>query len=130
MIRNPTVEKPILRIVVEMVEAMGDFAITKIVELANQIYQTGKIPEKTKESEFIVILKKEGVIDCSKYRTIPNMSQVAKIVLKVIDERLISCIVCNEEIFTLRKDYSNSVGVHLIIISYLLFVLHIKNKPL
>ena len=29
-----------------------------------------------------------GVVDCSKHRTISIMSQVAKIVLKVIDERL------------------------------------------
>ena len=75
-------------IVVEMVEAAGEFALTKIVEMANQIYRTGKIPERMKESEFIVIPKKEGAVDCGKYRTISIMSQVAKIVLKVIDERL------------------------------------------
>ena len=75
-------------VVVEMVEAAGEFAITKIVDLANLIYQSGKIPEKMKESEFIVIPKKEGAVDCSKFRTISIMSQVSKIVLKVIDERL------------------------------------------
>ena len=41
-----------------------------------------------RESEFIVIPKKEGAVECSKHRTISIMSQVAKIVLKVIDERL------------------------------------------
>ena len=41
-------------VVVEMVEALGDFAITKINELANKIYSTGTIPDCMKESEFIV----------------------------------------------------------------------------
>ena len=40
------------------------------------------------ESEFIVIPKKVGTVDCEKNRTISITSQVAKIVLKVIDERL------------------------------------------
>ena len=75
-------------VVVEMVEAAGEFAIGRIVELANKIYRTGKIPERMRESEFIVIPKKEGAVECSKHRTISIMSQVAKIVLKVIDERL------------------------------------------
>ena len=41
-----------------------------------------------KEAEFIVIPKREGVIECEKHRTISIMSQVAKIVLKVIGLRL------------------------------------------
>ena len=42
-------------VVVEMVEAAGNFAIVKLTDLANKIYNTGSIPEKMKESEFIVI---------------------------------------------------------------------------
>ena len=75
-------------IVVEMVEAAGDIAITKILKLANRIYECGEIPEMMKESEFIVIPKKEGATDCEKHRTICIMSQVAKMVLKVIGQRL------------------------------------------
>jgi hypothetical protein len=75
-------------IVVEMIEAAGEFAISKITELANKIYSTGGIPERMKESEFIVIPKQEGAVECGKHRTISIMSQVAKIVLKVINERL------------------------------------------
>ena len=40
------------------------------------------------ESEFIVIPKKEGAVECDNHRTISIMNQVAKIVLKVINERL------------------------------------------
>ena len=57
-------------VVVEMVEAAGDFAIKKITELANIIYDTGNIPKRMEESEFIVIPKKEGTVECGKHRTI------------------------------------------------------------
>ena len=75
-------------VVVEMVEAAGDFAIGAITDLANTIYRTGQVPESMRESEFLVIPKKSGAVECSKHRTISIMSQVAKIVLKVLDERL------------------------------------------
>ena len=38
-------------VVVEMVEAAGGFAIEKITELANKIYDTGNIPERMEVSE-------------------------------------------------------------------------------
>ena len=75
-------------VVVEMVEAAGEFGIRKITDLANTIYSTGQVPDKMKESEFLVIPKKNGAVECSKHRTISIMSQVAKIVLKVLDVRL------------------------------------------
>ena len=92
-------------IVVEMVEALGDFAITKITNIANKIYHTGVVPERMKESEFIVIPKKAGATECSKHRTISIMSQVAKIILKVIDERLKRKVVdyVDEEQYGFRK---------------------------
>ena len=49
-------------IVVEMVEALGEFAIRKITDIANKIYRTGIIPERMKESEFIIIPKKVGTL--------------------------------------------------------------------
>ena len=38
-------------LVVEMVEAAGEFGIEKITELANRIYSTGQVPEAMKESD-------------------------------------------------------------------------------
>ena len=46
-------------VVVEMVEAAGEFAIEKITELANKVYRTGIIPKRMEESEFIVLPKKK-----------------------------------------------------------------------
>ena len=50
-------------IVVEIVEAGGDFTIRKITELANKIYETGVLTDRIQESEFIVIPKKVGAVD-------------------------------------------------------------------
>ena len=75
-------------IVVEMVEAAGEFGLGKITELANLIYSSGNVPEKIKESEFIVIPKKEGGVDCSRHRTVSIMSQMSKIILKIVNERM------------------------------------------
>ena len=71
-----------------MVEVGGDFTIGKITKLANKIYEIGDLPDRMQESEFIVIPKKVGAADCEKHRMTSITSQVAKIVLKVIDERL------------------------------------------
>ena len=92
-------------IVVEMLEALGDFATEKLTDLANKIHSTGMIPQRMQESEFIVIPKKAGAVDCSKHRTISIMSQVAKIVLKVLDERLKGKIAehVDEEQYGFRK---------------------------
>lgn len=70
-----------------MHQAAGDFAI-EITNLANQTYDTCDIPERMKESGFIVIPEKEGAVECGKHRTSSIVSQVEKTVLRVIDERL------------------------------------------
>ena len=75
-------------IVVEMIEEAGDVAKNKVVALANKIYESGEIPEMMKVTKFIVIPKKEGATECEKHRTISIMSQVAKVVLKVVGLRL------------------------------------------
>ena len=92
-------------IVVKMVEAGGDFTIRKTTELANRIYETGVLPDSMRESEFIVIPKKVVAVDCEKHRTISITSQVAKIILKVIDERLKSKVeeTTNEAQFGFRR---------------------------
>ena len=71
-----------------MVEAAGEFAIKKIADLANKIYRTGMIPKRMEESEFIVLPKKEGATECGEHRTISLVGQVAKVILKVMDNRL------------------------------------------
>ena len=87
---NACADKEVIEdnIVLEMVEIAVDFGIIKITELASRIYNSGIIPEKIKESEFIIIPRKEGAVDCSRHRTISIMSLMSKIILKMNNERL------------------------------------------
>ena len=95
-------------VVVEMVEAAGEFGIEKITELANRMYSTGQVPEMRKESEFIVILKKNGAVDCNKHRRISIMSQMGKIVLKVLNGRLEGKV--NETVDNVQFGFRKGLG--------------------
>ena len=75
-------------VVIEMVDAAGEFIVEKITRIANRIYDEGYIPEAMRESVFVTIPKKPGAIDCEKHRTISVMSQIGKVVLRVIRTRL------------------------------------------
>ena len=69
-------------------EAAGEFGIREIAELVNQTFNSGNIPEKMRESKFVVILNKEESVDCSRHKTISIMSQMLKTILKLDNERL------------------------------------------
>ena len=76
------------KITIEMIEGSGDFGMQKITELTNKIYNTGFIPEEMYKSIFIAIPKKPGAVECNLHRTISLMSQITKIILKVILNRI------------------------------------------
>ena len=75
-------------VAVEMVEALGAWGCDVVVQLANKIYDTGQIPTPMQLSTFITIPKKPGAMECNKHRTISIMSQLGKIVLRVILNRI------------------------------------------
>ena len=70
-------------LVVEMLDGwgVGSGGYMVITEIANSIYDTGQIPNKTAQFIFMTIPKKLGAILCDKLRTICVMSQLSKIVL-------------------------------------------------
>lgn len=90
---------------VEMIEALDKFGIERVTRLANLIYDTGYIPQKMRESIFITIPKKEGAMECEKHRTICIMSQLGKILLSIIRNRIEKKIDNNvgEEQYGFRK---------------------------
>ena len=53
----------------------------------NEVYDSGEIPEELSKSIYIAIPKKPGAIDCELHRTISLMSQVIKIILKIVMSR-------------------------------------------
>ena len=72
----------------EMITALGDFGIKELTKLFNKIYDTGNVISSLCESVFVALPKVEGTLDCSKHRTISIMSQVTKILLRVILKRI------------------------------------------
>ena len=78
-------------VAVEMLEAMEWWGIDKVTDLSNMIYSTGEIPAPMQISTFITIPKKPGAMECNKHRTISIMSQLSKIICRVIMNRIRLC---------------------------------------
>ena len=75
-------------IALEMLKALGNFAVEKITTLANKIYESGELTSHMSKSVFIAIPKVQGTLECEKHRTINIMSQVTKILLRVVLTRI------------------------------------------
>ena len=73
---------------IKMILASGDSELRKVADLARKIYDTGYIPKEMYKFIFIAIPKKAGAVECSLFRTISLMSQITKIILKVISNRI------------------------------------------
>ena len=74
-------------ITIEQLKALNENGIEILTDICNEVYQTGQIPEELKHSVFIRIPKIANAIDCSDYRTLCLMSNIIKILLRVITER-------------------------------------------
>lgn len=74
-------------ITAEHLKALDEEGITTLTEICNEVYETGYIPEQLKHSLFIKIPKKAKAVDCTDYRTISLMSNVTKLILRIITNR-------------------------------------------
>ena len=63
-------------IIIEMIKVLDDCGIEKLTIMANEIYDTGKIPQDLSKSIFIALPKKPGTIECELHRTISLMSHM------------------------------------------------------
>ncbi|GFN76223.1 endonuclease-reverse transcriptase [Plakobranchus ocellatus] len=75
-------------IAAEQIKALDEFGINKITELLDEIYETGEIPKEMLKSIFIALPKKDGATECELHRTISLMSQVTKILLRIVMMRV------------------------------------------
>ena len=73
---------------VEVIQALGDFGVDQLTSLFQKMYETGYVVESLCESVFIALPKVEGTLDCSRHRTLSIMSQITKILLRVILKRI------------------------------------------
>src|SRR5215469_11510433 len=61
-------------IALEMLKALGNFAVEKITTLANKIYETLELTSHISKSVFIAIPKVQGTLECEKHRTITKVT--------------------------------------------------------
>ena len=101
------------KIAFEMLEALGDFGLEKITEIANHVYDSEDVPNEMLESIFIALPKKSGTVDCKTHRTISLMSHVTKIVLRVMLSRSKSAIMdrVSDEQFGYRPGKGTRNGI-------------------
>src|SRR5215469_11155304 len=75
-------------IALEMLKAPRNFAVEKITTLANKIYESGELTSQMSKSVFIAIPKVHVTLECEKHRKKSIMSQVTKILLRVVLTRI------------------------------------------
>ena len=63
-----------------------------VVELTYRIYDTGQILTSMQLSTFVTIQKKPGANECNKNRTISVISQLGKLILRILLNRIPSRI--------------------------------------
>ena len=75
-----------------MLESVGEKGLEVIKDIATKIYNTGILPEQMIGTVMITIPKVAGTRKCEKHRTISIINHMAKIILRVIIERMRSKI--------------------------------------
>ena len=73
---------------IEVFAVLEDIGIDFLTKLLNSIYDSGKIPKDLAKSVFITLPKIPGTMDCELYRTISLMSQLTKVLLRIIMARM------------------------------------------
>ena len=119
----------------EIIESLGEKGVGIVTEIANKIYENGATPNQMRETIMIKIPKVEGTLKCEQHQTICIINHIAKIILKVITERIRSKIrpeIAEEQfgfvansgttnaIFTLNRIIENAIQVQKMYTSVLL----------
>lgn len=92
----------------EFLKLLDKDGISWITDVFNKIYNTGYIPDKWLQSEFIALPKKPGAKRCEEYRTISLMSHMLKLFLKVIHRRIYQK--CEKQISQNQFGFMKAVG--------------------
>ena len=72
----------------EFLKLLDDKEKAWITDIFNRIHNSGNIPEKWIQSEFIALLKKAGAKKCDEYRTISLIIHMLKLVFKIIHRKI------------------------------------------
>lgn len=72
----------------ELIQNAGTKIQNQLFKLVNDIYITGEIPEDFKKNIIITLPKKATAEKCNEYRTLSLMIHSAKILVKIIGNRI------------------------------------------
>ena len=73
---------------VELFQILKDDAVKVLDSICQQIWKTQQWPQDQKRPVFIPIPKKGNAKECSNYHTIALISQVSKVMLKILQARV------------------------------------------
>ena len=73
---------------VELLQILKDDAVKVLYSICQQVWKTQQWPQDWKRSVFIPIPKKGNAKECSNYCTVPLISHVSKVMLKILQARL------------------------------------------
>ena len=78
----------------ELFQILKDDTVKVLHSICQQIWKTQQWPRDLKRSVFIPIPKKGNVKECSNYRTIALISHASKVMLKILQARLLPYMNC------------------------------------
>ena len=90
--QEPEIMKEEIRAARNMLESLGEKSLEIIKDIANKIYSRGILSEQMIETVMIIIPNVAGTRKCEPHRTISVINHMAKIILRVIIERMRSKI--------------------------------------
>ena len=79
-------------ILVELFQILKDDAVKVLHSICQQIWKTQQWPQDWKSSVFIPIQKKSNAKECSNYCTIALISHASKVMLKILQARLLQYV--------------------------------------
>ena len=93
---------------VELFQILQDDAVKVLHSICRQIWKTQQWPQDWKRSVFIPIPKKSNDKECSNYCTIPLLSHISKVMLKILQARLQQYV--NHELPDVQADFRKGRG--------------------
>ena len=93
---------------VELFQILKDDAVKVLHSTCQQIWKTQQWPQDWKTSVFIPILKKGNAKECSNYCTIALISHASKIMLKILQDRLLQYV--NHELLDIQAEFRKGKG--------------------
>ena len=94
---------------VELFQILKDDAVKGLYSICQQIWKTQQWPQDWKRSVLIPIPKKSHAKECSNYRKIALISQVSKVMNKILQARLQQYV--NRELPDVQTGFRKSRGI-------------------